>query len=354
MKLSSLYTSIVFFAFSLTIVASATVEGYSQETAPTQAQKQNERLGRGINLGNALEAPGLGEWGVELEEEYFEMIAEKGFNSVRIPIRWSAHAQKEPPYKIHESFFDTVDWAIENSLENGLYTVINVHHYNALYEHPEQHRERFLSFWKQICDRYEGYSDSLMFEILNEPHGNLTAAKWNSLLKETYQLIRMRHIDRTLIAMPAEWGGVEGLKKLEWPAEDDNMILSVHYYLPFQFTHQGAGWVEGSDKWLGTEWTNSQAERDSVRDDLKAVTEYAEKHDVPVYIGEFGAYSEAGMASRVRWTNYVSRLFEEKGFSWAYWEFCSGFGIYDPDEDKWHHGLVDALVNTPMPQPSGK
>lgn len=354
MKLSNLLFSISFYIACAFIIVTTASDLHSQDSETTKAEKQNDHLGRGINLGNALEAPNLGEWGVELQEVYFEMIADKGFNSVRIPIRWNAHAQQEEPYKINETFFDTVDWAIENSLENGLYTVINIHHYNSLYENPEEQRERFLAIWEQICDRYEGYPDSLMFEILNEPHGNLTAPKWNSLLKESYQLIREKHPDRTLIAMPAEWGGVEGLRKLKWPAEDDNMILSVHYYLPFKFTHQGAEWVEGSDKWKGTEWNNSQTERDSVRADLLAVSRYANKHDVPVYIGEFGAYSEADMASRIRWTNFVSRIFEEKGFSWAYWEFCSGFGIYDPEEDKWHQGLVDALVNNPMPQPSGK
>lgn len=35
-------------------------------------------LGRGINLGNALEAPREGEWGVVLEEEFFDLIADAG------------------------------------------------------------------------------------------------------------------------------------------------------------------------------------------------------------------------------------------------------------------------------------
>ncbi len=72
------------------------------------AAEINERLGRGINLGNALEAPAIGGWGVVLEEEYFRLIKEKGFSSVRIPIRWSAHAQANPPYTIDEDFSMTM------------------------------------------------------------------------------------------------------------------------------------------------------------------------------------------------------------------------------------------------------
>ena len=57
---------------------------------------RNSRIGKGINLGNAFEAPTEGEWGVRLEKAYFDIIAKAGFNSVRIPIRWSAHAKSTP------------------------------------------------------------------------------------------------------------------------------------------------------------------------------------------------------------------------------------------------------------------
>ena len=49
------------------------------------AFKQNARLGRGVNLGNALEAPREGEWGVTLQEAYFDLIQQAGFTSVRVP-----------------------------------------------------------------------------------------------------------------------------------------------------------------------------------------------------------------------------------------------------------------------------
>jgi aryl-phospho-beta-D-glucosidase BglC (GH1 family) len=42
-------------------------------------------LGRGVNLGDALEAPKEGDWGVVAQEEYFDLIKEAGFGSVRIP-----------------------------------------------------------------------------------------------------------------------------------------------------------------------------------------------------------------------------------------------------------------------------
>ncbi len=54
--------------------------------------KMNHLLGRGVNFGNAFDAPSEGEWGVVLQEEYFQAAKDAGFDSIRLPVRWSAHA----------------------------------------------------------------------------------------------------------------------------------------------------------------------------------------------------------------------------------------------------------------------
>jgi endoglucanase len=55
-------------------------------------------------------------------------------------------------------------------------------------------------------------------------------------------------------------------------------------------------------------------------------------------------YSKADMASRVRWTEFVRSEAERHGFAWAYWEFGSGFGIYDLDAKVWRQELLRALI----------
>lgn len=57
-------------------------------------------------------APTEGAWGVSLEVGYFGLIREAGFDSVRIPVRWSAHAATSPPYRIDPYFFARIDWAV--------------------------------------------------------------------------------------------------------------------------------------------------------------------------------------------------------------------------------------------------
>ena len=62
-------------------------------------------------------------------------------------------------------------------------------------------------------------------------------------------------------------------------------------------------------------------------------------------LGEFGVYSAADMDDRARWTAAVRKAAEERGFAWSYWEFCAGFGAYDPAKETWRAPLLNALIN---------
>jgi len=80
----------------LTISYSVSKVGDDERMQPAYYQLEEAVLKsgmrRGINIGNALEAPREGEWGVYIRDEYFRIIKEAGFDTVRIPIKWSAHA----------------------------------------------------------------------------------------------------------------------------------------------------------------------------------------------------------------------------------------------------------------------
>jgi endoglucanase len=81
-----------------------------------------------------------------------------------------------------------------------------------------------------------------------------------------------------------------------------------------------------------------------VRKSFAEVVKWASDHKRPVFLGEFGAYQEADLESRARWAAFVAREAEKNGFAWAYWEFCSGFGAFDPKTDTWREALKTALV----------
>jgi endoglucanase len=205
----------------------------SEEVESMEIFEVNARLGRGVNLGNALEAPQEGDWGVTLEARYFQLIAERGFDSIRIPIRWSAHASLVPPYNIDPAFFERVDWAINNAFEQDLAVVINFHHYEEIFGDPQGQEERFLAMWRQVADHYKTEPAELVFEILNEPHDQLDAKRWNQLLVKALAVIRETNPSRVVVIGPVEWNSIDALNSLELPEDDPNIIVTIHYYLPF-------------------------------------------------------------------------------------------------------------------------
>ena len=131
-------------------------------------------LGRGINLGNKLEAPSEGEWGAPVEAWMLTTIKQGGFTTVRVPTRWNAHATTSPPYTIDATFLDRVTWVVDQALSAGLMVVLNIHHYEEIFSDPHGQRDRFLALWQQIATHFRDYPDSVVFEVLNEPNSNLT------------------------------------------------------------------------------------------------------------------------------------------------------------------------------------
>lgn len=104
-----------------------------------------------------------------------------------------------------------------------------------------------------------------------------------------------------------------------------------HYYSPFQFTHQGAAWINESAAWLGTEWMGTEwmateDEMQDVRRDFDRSQKWAERSNIPLYMGEFGGYDGADMAARQRWTTFVFAEAEARGFAFAYWNLPLALG----------------------------
>jgi endoglucanase len=308
----------------------------------TPAHEVNARLARGINFGNALEAPSEGAWGFRIEENYFDEIKKAGFDTIRLPVKWSAHAEEKAPYGIEPKFAERVDWVVENAIKQDLNIVVNMHHYDEFYDAPDKHEERFLALWRQIAPRYADRSERLVFELLNEPRDPLTAERWNAIYPKALAIVRESNPKRAVIVGPGNWNNLEALPKLRLP-EDENLIVTFHYYSPFEFTHQGASWAKGSEKWLGRKW-GSEEDKAKVRRDLEKAAAWGKEHNRPLFLGEFGAFSRADMDSRVKWTTFVRSEAERLGMSFAYWEYGSGFGAYDIQAEKWREPLKNALV----------
>ena len=312
-------------------------------TEPLDPFEQNKLLSRSVNL-STLEAPNEGDWGATLAENDFQLIKDIGFTAIRLPVRWSSHMNDTAPFKIDEKFLRRVEWAVTQALNRDLAIIVNSHHFDGIFDEPDTYRDKFLTSWEIIAEYFKNYPDQVFFEILNEPHNSLNATTWNPLLKDALAIIRKTNPGRTVIIGPDNWNAYNALSGLQLPENDRNIIVTYHYYLPFQFTHQGASWVDGSDPWLGTRWTNSYEERKGIENHMDSAVKWAQEKNRPLFMGEFGAYSTADNNSRFLWTRHVARSAEARNISWAYWEFNAGFGVYDPGKNEWDQYLVLALL----------
>ncbi|MCF8323977.1 MAG: cellulase family glycosylhydrolase [Leadbetterella sp.] len=322
---------------------------FQMATAQSPIHDLNKKLGKGINMGNMFEAPSETEWGNPFKDDYFTRIKSQGFNHVRIPIRWdvAARCQQTEPFTINANFLERIKTVVDLAKKENLLVIINMHHHEALFANPDAQKAKFLSQWTQIATYFKDYDSNLLFEVMNEPNTNLTPDKWNTFFAEALSAIRKTNKTRAVLMGTSNWGGLGGVSSLKIPA-DDNIILTIHYYDPFNFTHQGADWVEGSNPWLGTKWENTNLERDEIIGQFKYLKEFGNQNNLPIHIGEFGAFSKADLESRVLWSNYLARWFEQQGFSWAYWEFSAGFGIYNPSTGQYLQPLLEALVRNPI------
>jgi endoglucanase len=67
------------------------------------------------------------------------------------------------------------------------------------------------------------------------------------------------------------------------------------------------------------------------------------EHRRPIYMGEFGAYEKADLESRARWTRFLADESMKRKIGFAYWKFCSGFGLYNAKNGQWVDSLKKAL-----------
>jgi endoglucanase len=342
------FAAVALAAFGLSCAKSA---GTSAPGASPEAHAMAKAMGRGVNFGGVFEPPTEGAWGLKLQDEFFDKVVEAGFQNVRLPVRWSNHAALTPDATLDEVFARRLDHVIDELLKRKLIVIVNQHHYNQFdgdkvsageaEVDPAVVEQRFLNLWKQIAQRYRDKPAQLVFELYNEPHGS-RAKRWNELAAQALALVRQSNPTRIVMIGSSPWNSPGALKFLRLP-NDPNLIVTIHHYEPDEFTHQGAAWMAGSQAWLG-QTCCSPAQQAKMRDPLDFAARWSAEHGYPVHIGEFGAYGKADMASRVIYTRFVREEMEKRGFSWSYWEFAAGFGIYDPTAQAWRTPLKNALL----------
>lgn len=300
-------------------------------------------LSPGWNLGNTMEAnaqkktdgvmatyPDETAWSnPKVTKEIFEAVKAAGFKSVRIPVSYLAYVgDADSGYKINEAWMDRVEEVVRMALSTGLYVNTNVHgdgYYTVgsswlLCGEPADKqteiKAKYKAVWQQIAERFKDCDEHLIFESMNEEFDGKNGSP-NANTKEAYQNIvdynqifvdTVResggnnakrwlmvcgwntNIDATCDASLGFQMPTDELRDSSIPENEWRIMVSCHYYSPWQFCGQEDGkytqWgqyaKDSSKVWPGAneEYMASQFE--------KLQTTFTSQ-GIPVYIGEYGA-----------------------------------------------------------------
>lgn len=272
----------------------------------------------------------------------FTVIRQGGFDFVRVVLQSFDHMDAHDT--LDPQWLAMLDRVIDQATAAGLSVIVDEHDFNHCADDAAACETKLTAFWRQVGTRYKDRPGSVLFELLNEPHGALDAAHWNALLAKLIPIVRATNPTRTLVIGPTQWNSLTQLGTLDLPKDDRNILVTVHYYEPFRFTHQGASWAGEVAKLHDVPLT--PADERAIAADFDTVAAWSKANDRPVLLGEFGAYDGSGtpIADRARYTSDVRRAAEAHGIPWAYWQFDGDFIVYDIAHDRWVEPIHQALI----------
>lgn len=332
----------------------------------TAAHEAVKGITRGVNLGNCWEAPPPYSWGIHYKAEDIDRIADEGFDHIRVPVAWHLNLIDSPEGpRFHPDLIKDLEPVLRRALERKLHILLDWHHFHDLTDNPAANRARFVTVWETVARHFKSWPPELYLELLNEPRDALTTEVANPIYADAITAIRKIDPQRIILVSPGKWGDIRELDHLRLPDADDRLIVTVHCYEPFMFTHQDANWVnlkglsgitypgppatplavpEAFRENAGVRsfienYNTLPADRNpcspnAVRELLDLAREWSDTFGRPVHLGEFGSHRAADPESRVRYARDVRKLAEARGIPWALWDWKAAFGYWDSKDNK--------------------
>jgi len=334
------------------------------------ASAQTPPFSRGVNLTSWFQASDVRQIQfTKYTRQDFEQIKSLGVDVIRLPINLHFMTQGAPNYTIDPLFYSLLDQVVDWTEQLEIHLILDNHTFDPAESTDPDVGLVLEKVWRQMAQHYKDRSDLLYYEILNEPHG-ISDAAWNTIQRHVVAAIREIDQTHTLVVGPANWNSYHNLD--EMPVyEDDNLIYTFHFYDPFLFTHQGAGWTDPSlaplagvpfpyaadqmpdfpasleGTWIESSFNNypNEGTVSRVRQLLDLAVQFRDARKVPLFCGEFGVLiSNSDPADRVFWYETIRQYLEENQIAWTTWDYHGGFGLFEEGGN----GLFDYDLNVPL------
>lgn len=313
-------------------------------------QPAKPKLWRGFNLQEKFThqpdewtnvAPEWGRRNERFRQQDFDLIAELGFNFVRLPMSYRCWATPEEPKRIIESTIGEIAEAVAWGVERGIHVCLNFHRApgfcinESLAPEPwnlwtdEVAQEIFVTHWRYFASRFHHVpGDLLSFNLINEPN-RCTAEQYAAVIEMAAGAIRDVDADRLLMI-----DGLFGEAILPVPALRGvtQAVHSTRGYAPFKLTHHLAPWAGTPQE--PPAWPllkEGRVEWDPQVFDQYCIQPYREWSEggARVFVGEWGCWNQTPHAVTLRWMNDCLQAWQRVQWGWALWCFRGSFGILD-------------------------
>lgn len=288
-------------------------------------------------------------------EQDFALIAELGFNFVRLPMDYRCWTEPDDWTKFREPVLKEIDQAVELGRKHGIHVMLNFHRapgYTVarpaeakdLWTDPEA-QDVCARHWALFAGRYQGVPNAqLSINLFNEP-SNVPAEAHKTVVARMAAAIREHDKNRLIVCDGRSYGNIPPTELVGL-----GVAAATRGYQPFHLTHYRANWVNGSEGWPeptyplhegGKTWDRSTLEREQVVP-WKAL----QGQGVGVMVGEFGSHNRTPHAVVLPWLRDCLAVWKEAGWGWALWNFRGSFGILDSGRsdvtyEDWHGLKLD-------------
>lgn len=213
---------------------------------------------RGFNLGDLAI---LGEFEGRIRETDFQMIAELGFNFVRLPIDYRYFCDDRDPMKPDPEKLLRLDKILAWGRRYGVHVNLAYSTFpgmglrprtkDPLFKDPAV-RETLADNWAFLARRYRGIPASeLSFNLFNEPESD-DDRLYGEIVRYCLKRLRAEDPFRQLFV-----DALEGARTLPKSLLGEDVGLSYHAYAPSGFTFYKAPWLQNGGKWEAPAWPPS-------------------------------------------------------------------------------------------------
>ena len=372
------------------VTNSASAEVVAQLTAPQLVAD----MGAGWNLGNQLEAnangvPSETAWGNPVvTQALIDRVKASGFKTIRIPVSYLGNIGAGPTYTVSSAWLTRLAEVVNYAYNQGLYVLINMHGdgYKSvtgswlICDSADQTtiKDKYQKVWQQIATKFQSYNERLILESMNEEfdgqYGNPTSACYSNI--NAYNQIFVDTVRKTGGTNASRWLLVPGWNtNIEYtagnygfvlptdqyratsiPSTEQRIMISVHYYDPWDFTGQEDGNIT---QW-GSAATNpakksTWGQEDYLDTMLKKMYDAFVVRGYPVFVGEYGsidktAFDSANNTYRANFAGAVVATAKKYGAATAYWDNGYngqyGFGLFNRSSvTVTQQSIITAIIN---------